>query len=70
MTKKVLLTSKKPLFIFFDFECSQDTGVHIPNYCIAHRACDLCIDKPLEFHFLHVANSKKEEKLFSKVRKH
>ena len=41
---------KKPLFIFFDFECSQDTGVHIPNYCIAHRACDLCIDKPLDFH--------------------
>ena len=41
---------KKPLFIFFDFECSQDIGVHIPNYCIAHRACDLCIDKPLDFH--------------------
>ena len=41
---------KKPLFIFFDFECKQDSGVHIPNYCIAHRACDLCIDKPLDFH--------------------
>ena len=41
---------KKPLFIFFDFECRQDTGVHIPIYCIAHRACDLCIDKPLDFH--------------------
>ena len=41
---------KKPLFIFFDFECRQDSGVHIPNYCIAHRACDLCIDKPLDFH--------------------
>ena len=39
---------KKPLFIFFDFECRQDTGVHIPNYCIAHRACDLY--KPLDFH--------------------
>ena len=41
---------KKPLFIFFDFGCKQDTGVHIPIYCIAHRACDLCIDKPLDFH--------------------
>ena len=41
---------KKPLFIFFDFECRQDSGVHIPNYCMAHRACDLCIDKPLDFH--------------------
>ena len=43
---------KKPLFIFFDFECKQDTGVHIQNYCIAQRACDLhvCIDKPLDFH--------------------
>ena len=41
---------KKPLFIFFDFECKQDTGVHIPNYCIAHRACDICIDKPVDFH--------------------
>ena len=41
---------KKPLFIVFDFECKQDTGVHIQNYCIAHRACDLCINKPLDFH--------------------
>ena len=41
---------KKPLFIFFDFECRQDTGFHIPNYCITHRVCDLCIDKPLDFH--------------------
>ena len=36
---------KKPLCILFDFECKQDTGVHIPDYCI-----DLCIDKPLDFH--------------------
>ena len=41
---------KKPQFIFYDFECKQDTGVHIPNYCIAHRACEICILEPLDFH--------------------
>ena len=36
-------------FVFYDFECRQDKGEHSPNYCIAHRACDLCIHKDLAF---------------------
>ncbi|XP_045210544.2 uncharacterized protein LOC123561948 [Mercenaria mercenaria] len=34
-------------FIFYDFECRFDTGEHIPNFCVAQRACGDCIRKPL-----------------------
>lgn len=30
-------------FIFYDFECRFDTGEHIPNFCVAQRACEACI---------------------------
>ena len=35
-------------FIFFDFECTQNTGEHVPNYCIAQKACSECHERPLE----------------------
>ena len=35
-------------FIFFDFECTQNTGEHVPNYCIAQKACNECYERPLE----------------------
>ena len=45
-------TGKKKLwFILYDFECKHDTGVYIPNYCISHYACDVCINEALDFHF-------------------
>ena len=31
-------------FIHFDYECSQDSGEHLPNFVIAHTTCELCID--------------------------
>ncbi|KAG1661834.1 Death-associated inhibitor of apoptosis 2 [Nymphon striatum] len=31
-------------YIFFDFECTQDTGIHIPNYCVALKVCSRCIN--------------------------
>ena len=31
-------------FIHFDFECSQDTGEHIPNFAVAHTTCEMCMD--------------------------
>ena len=37
----------KVKFIFYDFECQFDSGEHIPNFCVAQRACHDCIRKPL-----------------------
>jgi hypothetical protein len=36
-------------YIFFDFECRQDNenGEHIPNFCVAQRACDYCMHLPI-----------------------
>ena len=34
-------------FIYFDFECSQNTGKHIPNLVIAQSVCQSCMDSPL-----------------------
>ena len=32
-------------YIFFDFECVQESGVHEPNLCIAHTVCCKCMDE-------------------------
>jgi hypothetical protein len=36
--------------IYYDFECSQENGIHIPNLCVAERVCQHCdrldIDTP------------------------
>ena len=55
---------KKPLFIFFDFECRQDTGVHIPNFVSLTEHVIYVSINHLTFIVPHVVNSKKEEKLF------
>jgi len=34
-------------FIFYDFECTQDEGEHIPNYVVAHSICPDCEDNPV-----------------------
>lgn len=32
-------------YVFYDFECMQETGVHIPNLCVAHITCAKCINR-------------------------
>ena len=32
-------------YIFFDFECVQETGVHEPNLCITHKVCHKCLSE-------------------------
>ena len=32
-------------FRFFDFECTQDTGVHVPNLCCVQIVCEMCADE-------------------------
>ncbi|XP_022295019.2 uncharacterized protein LOC111105138 [Crassostrea virginica] len=41
---------KKPLqlYIYFDFECSQENGIHIPNLCVVHRVCQHCDHLPVD----------------------
>ena len=39
---------KKSGFIFFDFESNQETGTHQVNFCVAHKACDDCMDLPID----------------------
>ena len=35
-------------FVFFDFECMQDTGKHVPNLVVAQTSCPLCQDFTLD----------------------
>ena len=53
MSNKVNMTSEKQqikaMFIFYDFECQQDSGTHVPNFCVAHRVCEECICQPIDY---------------------
>ena len=40
----VLEAGKDVKFIFYDFECDQSQGIHVPYYCIAQKVCEKCID--------------------------
>ena len=31
--------------MFFDFECTQDDGVHVPNLCVARVVCEFCAER-------------------------
>jgi hypothetical protein len=39
-------------YIYYDFECSQENEIHIPNLCVAERVCQHCdsldIDTPCD----------------------
>ncbi|XP_056022075.1 uncharacterized protein LOC130054965 [Ostrea edulis] len=39
--------------IYYDFECTQENGIHIPNLCVAERVCQHCdsldIDIPCHY---------------------
>lgn len=41
---------KLQMYIYFDFECTQENGTHVPNLCVAHRVCQYCdhlkVDQP------------------------
>ncbi|XP_048775446.2 uncharacterized protein LOC125680045 [Ostrea edulis] len=30
------------MYIYFDFECTQENGIHTPNLCVAERVCQHC----------------------------
>ncbi|XP_071094861.1 uncharacterized protein [Haliotis cracherodii] len=32
-------------YVFYDFECMQDTGEHIPNLCVVQLGCGRCISE-------------------------
>ena len=34
--------------IYFDFECTQEDGTHIPNFVVIQTVCDKCKKHPLE----------------------
>ena len=34
-------------FIFYDFECTQESGKHEPNFAVAHSICSKCEDNPV-----------------------
>ena len=33
--------------LYFDFECEQDSGQHIPNFLVAETTCDGCTEQEL-----------------------
>ena len=46
--------SKTPLrYIFFDFECTQVGGTHVPNLCVADVVCELCAGQPAGYKCKH-----------------
>ena len=38
------------LYIYFDFECTQENSIHVPNLCVAHRVCQHCDYLPVNEH--------------------
>ena len=34
-------------FIFYDFECTQENGNHVPNFVVAQSICPKCEDDPI-----------------------
>lgn len=41
------------LYIYFDFKCTQEKGIHVPNLCVAHRVCQHCDHLPVDEHCPH-----------------
>lgn len=40
--------SRRREYIFYDFECMMgEGGRHVPNLCVAHRVCTLCMEFPM-----------------------
>ena len=33
-----------PKFLFYDFECRQESGIHVPNFCVVQSMCEMCED--------------------------
>ena len=42
-------------FIFYDFECTQENGIHVPNFVVAQGVCSHC-EKSLSLKKLSVYN--------------
>lgn len=41
------------IYIYFNFECTQEKGIHVPNLCVAHRVCQHCDHLPVDEHCPH-----------------
>lgn len=41
------------LYIYFDFECTQEKGIHVSNLCVAHWVCQHCNHLPVDEHCPH-----------------
>ena len=39
--------SKHDKFIFYDYECHQEDGIHRPNFVVAHSICSFCEHEPV-----------------------
>ena len=42
--RQVTPNTKLTNYIFYDIETMQESGVHIPNYIVAHKVCKFCLD--------------------------
>ena len=59
-------TQSKVPYIFYDFECQFDTGVHVPNFCVAQRACNECICRSVKDPCTHCDQQKGERQVIFK----
>ena len=40
--------TKSQIFIFYNFEFTQDSGKHQVNFCVDHRSCFKCMYLPVD----------------------
>ena len=33
-------------YMFFDFECTQESSIHVPNFAVAQTVCGVCVEQP------------------------
>ena len=45
--EEVSRKKKVQKYIFYDFECMLVDHQHVPNLCVLHKVCALCIEKPM-----------------------
>ena len=38
------------MYIYFNFECTQENSTHVPNLCVAHHVCQHCHYLPVDKH--------------------
>lgn len=56
------------VYIYLDFECTQEQGIHTPYLCVAHRVCQHCDHLPIGHTLLSLRGSKTPPTYFSRPR--